>query len=96
MDQEMLRKIISKVVQRVMAEALTEYLNEQAMVMQTQNELTRSGKSNAELEPEKLVTEEIVRRAWKEKAVLIINKGVICTPLARDTMKELGVQVIRR
>ena len=45
-------------------------------------------------EPVGLVTEEIVRQAWKKKAVIAINKGVICTPLARDTIKELGVEVV--
>jgi putative phosphotransacetylase len=50
----------------------------------------------AELEPEKLITEETVRQAWKQKAVLIVNKGVLCTPLARDAIKELGVQAIWR
>lgn len=45
-------------------------------------------------EPKVLVTEETVRAAWKKKAALAINKGVICTPLARDIIKELGVEVI--
>lgn len=45
-------------------------------------------------EPKKLVTEQIVREVFSKKAVLTINKGVICTPLARDTIKELGVDVI--
>lgn len=47
-------------------------------------------------EPQGVITEETVRRAWKKKAVLAVNKNVICTPLARDTMKELGVEVIWR
>ncbi|RCX18013.1 putative phosphotransacetylase [Anaerobacterium chartisolvens] len=45
-------------------------------------------------EPVGLVTEDTVRRAWKKKAVITVNKGVICTPLARDAIKELGVEVI--
>lgn len=45
-------------------------------------------------EPVGLVTEDTVRQAWKKKAVIAINKGVICTPLARDTIKDLGVEVI--
>jgi len=45
-------------------------------------------------EPRVLVTEETVRQALRKKAVLVINKGVICTPLARDAIKELGVEVI--
>jgi putative phosphotransacetylase len=45
-------------------------------------------------EPSVLVTEETVRRAWKQKAALVINKGVICTPLARDVIKELGVEAV--
>lgn len=49
---------------------------------------------NSVEEPVGLVTEETVRQAWKKKAVIAINKGVICTPLARDTIKELGVEVI--
>lgn len=103
MDQEILRQIITRVVYRVLAEALPQFLNRPGGVPQPQIELTRPGKSNSgaesanpELEPEKLVTEETVRQAWKERAVLIINKGVICTPLARDVIKELGVHVIWR
>lgn len=100
MDQEMLRQIISKVIHRVLSEVLTDELmqslNRPGAILQTQVELTRPGQNNAELEPEKLVTEETVRQAWKAKAVLIINKGVICTPLARDAIKELCVQVIWR
>jgi len=45
-------------------------------------------------EPKKLVTEQTVRDAFNKKAVLAINKGIICTPLARDVIKELGVSVI--
>ena len=45
-------------------------------------------------EPQGLITEETVRQVWKKKAVLTVNKNVICTPLARDTIKELGVEVI--
>jgi len=47
-------------------------------------------------EPQGLITEEIVRQAWKNKAVLAVNKNVICTPLARDSIKELGIEVIWR
>lgn len=45
-------------------------------------------------EPKVLVTEEIVRKAREKRAVLVINKGVICTPLAKDAIKELGAEVI--
>ena len=45
-------------------------------------------------EPEKLVTEDTVRNAWKKKAILSIGKGVVCTPLARDAINELGMKVI--
>ncbi len=45
-------------------------------------------------EPLKIITEATVRRAWERKAALKINKGVICTPLAMDTIKELGIKVI--
>jgi len=45
-------------------------------------------------EPDKLVTEETVRNAWKKNATLSIGKGVICTPLARDAINELGMKVI--
>lgn len=103
MDQEILRQIITKVVYRIMAEAMSQFPNRPGGVPQPQIDLTRPGQSyseakpaNAEMEPERLVTEETVRRAWREKAVLIINKGVICTPLARDVIKELGVHVIWR
>lgn len=47
-------------------------------------------------EPVALVTEETVRRVWKKKAALAINKGVVCTPLAKDVIRELGVEVIWR
>ena len=45
-------------------------------------------------QPQVLVTEDIVRKAQAKKAVLVINEGVICTPLAKDTIKELGIEVI--
>ena len=45
-------------------------------------------------EPHMLVTEETVRQALRKKATLVINKGVICTPLARDAIKESVVEVI--
>jgi len=45
-------------------------------------------------EPAGLVTENTVRDAWKKKAILSIGKGVICTPLARDVINELGMKVI--
>ena len=41
-----------------------------------------------------LVTEDRVRQAWKEKKPLYIKKGSITTPLAKDTAKELGVELI--
>lgn len=56
--------------------------------------LSAKGKEELVVEPLKLISEETVRQAWKRNAALVINKGVLCTPLARDTIKELGVKVI--
>lgn len=47
-------------------------------------------------EPLTLVTEETVRHAWKNKTSLVVKEGGLITPLARDTIKELGVKVIRK
>ena len=41
-----------------------------------------------------LITEDNVRQAWKEKKPLFAGKGAMITPLAKDTMRELGVEVI--
>mgnify|MGYP000890868402 CR=1 FL=1 len=41
-----------------------------------------------------LITEDEVRQAWKEKKPIYIKKGSITTPLAKDTAKELGVELI--
>lgn len=41
-----------------------------------------------------LVTEDKVRQAWKNKKPLVVGKGSMITPLAKDTIKELGVEVI--
>lgn len=46
--------------------------------------------------PFTLVTEEIVRSAWKNKTAILVTDGSIFTPLARDTIKELGMEVILR
>lgn len=59
-----------------------------------ENTLGKEVKAPIVKEPINLVTEGIVRDAWKEKTVLAIKKGAICTPLARDTIKELDVEVI--
>lgn len=40
-----------------------------------------------------LITEDTVRSAWKNKTALLAGKNTIITPLARDTIKELGVEV---
>ncbi len=96
MDQELLKQIITKVIYRVMTEVMVQLQNRPGEIPQILSELTRPAQSNPGLEPEKLVTEETVRQAWKQKAVLTINKGVICTPLARDVIKELGVEVVWR
>jgi putative phosphotransacetylase len=40
-----------------------------------------------------LVTEAAVRSAWEKKTALKIRKNAVCTPLARDVIKELGVDV---
>lgn len=45
-------------------------------------------------DPLTLVTEETVRQAWKNKTALLVKNGGLITPLARDTIKELGVEVI--
>jgi putative phosphotransacetylase len=61
-----------------------------------ENAIPAPGGNTAKIieEPILLVTEEIVRQVLRKKAVLVINKGVICTPLARDAIKELGVEVV--
>jgi putative phosphotransacetylase len=43
-----------------------------------------------------LVSDEVVRRAWKNETVLTIREETPITPLARDSIKELGVKVIIR
>lgn len=45
-------------------------------------------------EPVRLVTDELARNAWKSRTPLLIEKNALITPLARDTIKELGVEVI--
>jgi len=40
-----------------------------------------------------LVTEKIVLEASKSKKPLYVNSGTVITPLARDVIKELGVEV---
>ncbi len=40
-----------------------------------------------------LVTEEVVRQAWKDKTEIYIKEGTLITPLAKDTVKELGVKL---
>jgi putative phosphotransacetylase len=45
-------------------------------------------------DPLALVTEDMVRQAWKNKTALLVKDGGLITPLARDTIKELGVEVI--
>lgn len=40
-----------------------------------------------------LVSEEVVRRAWKDKTEIYVKEGTLITPLARDTIKELGVKL---
>lgn len=41
-----------------------------------------------------LITEDVVRQAWKNNSGITANKGAICTPLAKDTLKELGVSIV--
>ncbi|HWQ31060.1 MAG TPA: phosphate propanoyltransferase [Negativicutes bacterium] len=41
--------------------------------------------------PLMLVTEEIVRNAWKSKSTLVVSKETIYTPLVRDVIRELKV-----
>lgn len=45
-------------------------------------------------EAKSLITEDIVKDAWKRKLILYASKSTIFTPLARDTIKELGVEII--
>ena len=40
-----------------------------------------------------LVTERDIRKAWREGSDILVRKGGLVTPLARDTAKELGVQI---
>ena len=44
--------------------------------------------------PLSLITEDNVRSAWKNKAPLHARKNAITTPLARDTIKDLGVEIV--
>lgn len=41
-----------------------------------------------------LITEESVRKAFKNKESLTVKKGYMITPLAKDVVKELGVEII--
>lgn len=41
-----------------------------------------------------LVTEETVRRAWKNKTNIMIKEGTPVTPLARDILRELGIKLM--
>lgn len=50
----------------------------------------------ASLEALSLVTEDIVRQAWKSKTVLHVKKGYMVTPLAKDALKELGVELVSK
>ncbi len=45
--------------------------------------------------PLTLITEEIVRDAWKRNAQLVVGKNTLYTPLARDAMKELKVKAVQ-
>ena len=42
-----------------------------------------------------LVTEQDVRRARRDGTGILVRKDGLITPLARDTAKELGVQIGR-
>lgn len=41
-----------------------------------------------------LVTEDAVRRAWRSGSGIMVRNGGLVTPLARDTAKELGVEIV--
>lgn len=53
-------------------------------------------KARALTSPLTLVTEEKVRTAAQNGSPLVVQKRVVITPLAKDTIKELGVEVITR
>jgi putative phosphotransacetylase len=63
-----------------------------------QQNITDPQKTNPQMiaESPTLVTDEVVRCAWKNKTVLTIREGTPITPLARDSIKELDVKVIVR
>ena len=47
-------------------------------------------------QPLALVTEEMVRTAARNGSPLVVQKNAVITPLARDTINDLGVEVIVR
>ena len=47
-----------------------------------------------EKEPLRLITDETVREAWEKREKLKISSTTIITPLARDTIKELKVEML--
>ena len=65
-----------------------------SIIMAQRNETAQPENSSLTSEPLALVTEESVRSAWKNQRVLSVKEGGMITPLARDTMKDLGVEVV--
>ena len=52
------------------------------------------GRSRSSSEHLALVTEEAVRKAWREgKKAIHLRPGGLLTPLARDTARELGIEI---
>lgn len=70
------------------------YLVQGSMQVSESNPTPAMKRSEAKLEKVVgLVTEDTVRSAFKRKTRLSIPRTAICTPLARDAIKDLGVEV---
>lgn len=67
---------------------------EEAFLINMQSNMQSKPSVRSDIIALSLVTEESVRQAWKEKKALYLKKGSITTPLAKDTAKELGVELI--
>lgn len=67
---------------------------EPGFARENSQEKAETDQTNNMTEPLLIITEETVRAAWKNKTSLVAAKGGIITPLAHDTIKELGVKLI--
>lgn len=61
----------------------------------SENEIKHDIKPAEELQnPLGLITDGIVREAWKRNIGLVVSKDTLYTPLAKDTIKELKVEIV--